>query len=225
MKKKSLLSIQVAARDSPLSRAQVNEVLLEVKRVQCQIEFIPTFVLTTGDLDQMTSLRELGKTDFFTKEVDNLILTGKCHIAIHSAKDLPEPLPTGLMLIALTKGIDSSDSLVLRNKETLETLPSGAIIATSSERREESVKQLRPDFTFKDLRGTIHQRLAKLDTKEVDGVVIAEAALIRLGLTNLNRITLPGPTAPFQGQLAIIAKEEDEEMRNLFKPLCSRKSK
>jgi hydroxymethylbilane synthase len=103
-------------------------------------------------------------------------------------------------------------------------LPKGAVIATSSERREAAVRELRPgfSFTFRDVRGTIGQRLALLDKGEADGVVIAEAALIRLGLTHLNRITLPGTTTEMQGQLAIIARQEDNEMRELFSPLDCR---
>jgi hydroxymethylbilane synthase len=145
-----------------------------------------------------------------------MLLKGECRLGIHSAKDLPFPLPSGLAVICLTKGIDSSDSLVLRPGETLEGLPKGAVIATSSVRREQTVLQLRQDLSFIDLRGTIGQRLAKLDQGEADGVVVAEAALIRLGLTHLNRIRLPGETVEGQGQLAIVARAEDEEMSSLF---------
>jgi hydroxymethylbilane synthase len=127
-----------------------------------------------------------------------------------------------LSVICLTKGVDSSDSLVLRAGETVESLPKGALIATSSARREQNVKVLRSDLTFCDLRGTIEKRLAKLDSKEADGIVVAEAALIRLGLTHLNRVRLPGETALGQGQLAIVALKKDKEIKNFFKCLdCS----
>ena len=148
----------------------------------------------------------------------------KCRIAIHSAKDLPDPLPKGLSIIALTRGIDPCDSLVFRSEEGLDTLPSGAIIATSSARREEAVKSLRTDLSFQDIRGTIEQRLQKLNDGLVDGVVIAEAALIRLGLTHLNRIKLTADTAPLQGKLAILAREDDLEMKSFFSCLDSRKA-
>lgn len=211
--------IPVAARSSPLSRVQLKEVLDAIQKIYPHIEFSPFFVETHGDKDQFTSLRQLDKTDFFTREVDALVLNKQCRVAIHSAKDLPASLPSGLHCIALTKGIDSSDSLVFRQNETLETLRPGAIVATSSERREAIVKSLRPDLTFKDIRGTIQQRLDTLKTGTVDAVVIAEAALIRLKLTFHSRIRLPGDTTPGQGQLAIIAREDDEEMNHLFKPL------
>jgi hydroxymethylbilane synthase len=208
--------ITVGARQSPLSQAQVREVLLEIKNHYPEIEFSGIFVETMGDKDLKTSLRTLVKTDFFTKEVDTLLLSSVCRIAIHSAKDLPDPIPEGLSLAALTVGLDPSDSLVFRPGDQLDTLPSGAIIATSSVRREEAVRQLRADLRFIDLRGTISQRLEKLRTYEADGVVIAEAALFRLGLTHINRIRLPGDTVPYQGQLAILTRSDDWEMLELF---------
>lgn len=214
--------IDVAARASPLSRVQVEEVLQELQLYHDNIEFRLHFVATKGDLDQKTSLRTLAKTDFFTAELDAELLDGRCRIAVHSAKDLPHPLPEGLALIAITKGVDPSDALVLREGESLESLKSGAKIATSSERREESVCLLRRDLSFIDLRGTIGQRLEKLSTGEADGVVIAEAALIRLQLTHLNRIILPGTTVEGQGQLAVTARAGDEAMRALLACIDSR---
>jgi len=218
------INITVGSRNSPLAQAQVNEVLEEIRQHHPQLTFTPLFVETVGDKDQKTSLRALGKTDFFTKEVDDLLLNGSCRIAIHSAKDLPEPMPHGLSLIALTKGLDPADSIVIRSGVTLSTLASGAKIATSSIRREESVRKLRADFSFCDIRGTISQRLEKLNSGDVDGVVIAEAALIRLRLTHLNRIKLPGDTVPFQGQLAIVARSDDNEMEELFYCIDSREN-
>lgn len=208
--------LSVAARASPLSRAQVQEILLELQHHHPHVCFESHFLKTTGDLDQKTSLRTMGKTDFFTKEVDALVLAGTCRLGVHSAKDLPDPLPKGLELICLTKGVDPADVLVFRDGETLDSLPVGAKVATSSARREEMVQQLRQDLTFIDLRGTIQQRLDKLIRGEADGVVIAEAALIRLGLTHLNRMRIPGPTAEGQGQLAVTARSGDAELRALF---------
>lgn len=210
--------IEVGARSSPLSRRQVEEVFEALK-----IPYKAHFLESTGDLDQKTSLRTLDKTDFFTREIDQMVLKGECRVGVHSAKDLPEPIPLGLKIIAITQGIDPSDSLVLREFDTLASLKTGSVIATSSVRREEAVRLLRADLSFKDLRGTIHKRLELLETGEADGVVVAEAALLRLNLAHLNRVRLPGPTTPLQGQLAIVAKEDDQEMAQLFSPLDSRK--
>jgi hydroxymethylbilane synthase len=168
------------------------------------IPYTPLFIKSHGDLDKKTSLRGLDKTDFFTREVDALVLSHQADFAIHSAKDLPENLPDGLHIKALTRGQDPADSLVIRDNASLDEIQ---WVATSSERREEAVKILLPNAKFVDIRGTIHERLEKLSQGEVDGVVIAEAALIRLGL-NPRRFLLPGPTTPFQGQLAIVGRIE-----------------
>ena len=268
--------IKAGARGSALSRAQLEEVLHELRQYHPEVAFDPIWMETTGDIDLKTSLRHLEKTDLFTKEIDTLQLLGHCRISIHSAKDLPDPLPHGLELIALTKGVDPSDSIVLRDNEWLHilrggdffrfcqressanpspeegavwnntapssgegfagfdvaktkkhtaaqyTLPNGAKIGTSSVRREQNVKALREDLVCVDIRGTILTRLALLDRGDVDGVVIAEAALIRLKLTHRQRILLPGPRAALQGQLAILALERDEEMRELFRCIDGR---
>lgn len=215
--------IEVGARGSPLSRVQIEEVLNEVRAFHPDVDFQPIYVQTTGDNDLKTSLRTLDKTDFFTKEIDALQLSGGCRISIHSAKDLPEPLPKGLVLAALTQGVDPSDVLVLREGASLETLPLGAKIGTSSVRREKNIVGLRSDLVCVDIRGTIGARLQLLSQGVVDGLVMAEAALIRLELTHLNRIRLPGEGAPLQGQLAVLAREDDEEMLKLFAPIDTRR--
>ncbi len=212
--------LKVAARASRLSQVQVNEVLQEIQKFYPEILFDVLLVETTGDLDQKTSLRTLEKTDFFTKEIDALLLKGECRLAIHSAKDLPDPLPKGLALAALTRGVDPSDALVVREVP----LKRGARIGTSSLRREERVRALSLNLECVDIRGTIEQRLELLDSGEVDGVVIAEAALIRLGLTERLRLPLPGPTAPLQGQLAVIVQSEDHEMKGIFSIIDARLS-
>lgn len=212
----SFHEITVGARDSCLSKAQVMEVWEEWKRSCPRLVFKPIYVKTKGDFDRTTSLRTLEKSDFFTKEVDEMVLGGMCRIAIHSAKDLADPLPKGLKVLALTKVLDPRDALVLRQGQTLAILKPWARIATSSYRREECVRTLRSEFTFVDIRGTIEERLQKLDAHEVDGVVIAEAALLRLKLTR-ERILLPGEGAPLQGRLAIVAREEDPEIEELVR--------
>ncbi|HUD00747.1 MAG TPA: hydroxymethylbilane synthase [Rhabdochlamydiaceae bacterium] len=206
--------LTIGARGSKLSQAQVWEVHQELLQHHPHIQFKPTWITTTGDKDKKTSLRDLDKTDFFTREVDQLQLQGQFRISIHSAKDLPDPLAPGLKMIALTKGVDPSDVLVYNNE-----LPDNAVIATSSYRREQNLKEWKQGLRFVDIRGTIPERLAILDSGQIDGVVIAEAALIRLGLTDRRRIPIPGETAPLQGRLAIIALSTDHEMEEFFRCL------
>jgi hydroxymethylbilane synthase len=208
----SSFEIAVGARGSKLSQAQVWEVHRELLEYHPHVKFKPTWITTMGDKDKKTSLRDLDKTDFFTREVDQLQLKGEFRISIHSAKDLPEPLAPGLKIIALTKGVDPSDVLIY-NQE----LSPNAIIATSSHRREQNLREWKKGFRFADIRGTIEERLAILDRGEVDGVVMAEAALIRLGLTDRRRMPISGETAPMQGRLAVIALSTDHEMQQLFR--------
>jgi len=205
----SLLAVKIGARGSPLSRAQVQEVYEELRRHHA-VQFEPIWVETVGDRDLTTSLRTLDKTDFFTREIDTLLLQGGCRIAIHSAKDLPDPLPKGLRCVALTRGVDPSDALVF-----LRPLPSHARIGTSSARREAMIHEMFPTFHCVDIRGPIHQRLMLLEENAIDGLVVAEAALIRLGI-KMQRIALPGQTAPLQGRLAVVARADDREMQELF---------
>lgn len=207
---------KVGARKSPLSRAQVEEIFFEIGKFYSDVVFETIFIDTTGDLDQKTSLRTMEKTNFFTKELDELLKNGKCRIAVHSAKDLPDTLENGLKIAAITKGVDSRDVLILREGETVSSLKKNAVIALSSIKREEAVKKLRDDFLFQDIRGPIHTRLEVLNSKKADGVVIAEAALIRLKLTHLTRVYLDGKTTPLQGQLTILTRADDSEMLKLF---------
>lgn len=208
--------ISVAARNSYLSRVQVREIYHELEAIYPNIFFVPKWVQTIGDRQLDVSLRFLDKTDFFTREVDRLVLSGLCRIGIHSAKDLPDPLTPGLKVAAITSGVDARDVLVLHPYQTVETLPKKARIAASSLRREKSIKELREDLVCVDIRGVIEERLRKLNRGEIDGLVIAEAALIRLHLTHLNRLFLSTEVAALQGKLAVVTRQDDHEMLQIF---------
>jgi hydroxymethylbilane synthase len=193
------MPIRTGLRGSPLSLAQLRE-------MQKHLDLDPVIIDTQGDGDRSTSLRELDKSDFFTREIDEALLNGRVRLALHSAKDLPEPLPEGLTLAALTPSIAPHDVLVGEMRP-------GMRVATSSKRREESVRRLIPDAVLVDVRGNIGERLAQLEAGKFDGLVVAEAALIRLGLTHLERTEVPGDAAPLQGQLALVCRTDDFEMR------------
>lgn len=210
--------IKVAARDSPLSRAQVREVLSEIKAYVREIEFDVHYLKTSGDLDLLTPLESLGRTDFFTKEIDEMVFKGEISLGIHSAKDLPFPLREGLKVIAITEGIDASDTLVFKEGFTLHSLPFQSKVGVSSTRRAAFIRQLREDLIPVSIRGNIQQRLLLLETKEIDALVLAEAALIRLGLTNLPRMKLEVETLFFQGKLAVISRDGDP-LEKIFKSI------
>lgn len=213
MKQSKKFFIEAAARSSPLSRAQIQEVAAMMPHVHLEMHWVETM----GDKDRLTSLRNLGKTDFFTRELDEMVLQNTVRLAIHSAKDLPDPMPKGLAIAALTKGVDPRDCLVLREGEGLRK---NMVVATSSERREHAVRQLLEDVHFIDLRGTIEERLAKLTTGEADGVVVAAAALLRLKLC-VHSVYLPGETVAGQGRLALVCREEDEEIIDVVQCVSS----
>jgi len=200
-----VMYLKVAARDSDLSKDPC-------------IRFEVTYLKTTGDLDLKTPLESLDKTDFFTKEVDELVLQGSQDIGIHSAKDLPYPLTHDLEILAITEGVDGSDSLVFQNGSDLHSLPYQARVGVSSNRRRDVLLQLRSDLVPVSIRGNIQRRLSLLDQNEVQAVVIAEAAIIRLKLEDLPRIKLNGFTPPLQGKLAIVAKNHSP-LKSVFKKL------
>lgn len=207
-------NIRIVGRDSKLSQIQVEEVIEQLLLNDPTLVFEKIFLKTKGDLDKKQSLKNLDKTDFFTFEIDELLLRNGADLAIHSKKDLPDPLPQGLLLAAVTKGVDARDSLVLNRGVDFFSLPAGSRIASSSLRREKNVALLRNDLTFVDVRGTIEERLEQLHEHQFEAIVIAEAALIRLKYTHLNRLYLPGITAEGQGQLALVIRENDHQLKN-----------
>lgn len=215
--------VTVGARESALSRAQVEEVQSALARFHPNIRFSTCWFRTLGDLDLLTSLRDMEKTDFFTQEIDRRQLAGEFQISVHSAKDLPDPLPYGLEIVALTVCLDPSDVLVLPQGKSIDDLPLKGAIGTSSIRRESAVKRVRADLICKEIRGSIISRLEQLDRGDYDGVVMAEAALLRLKLTHRSRVRLPTEAAPLQGQLAVVALRGDSAMHELFACIDTRK--
>lgn len=210
-KKHSISQLKIAIRGSPLSQQQYKEI-----SSQLNIECTPLLINTYGDLDRKTSLKQLGKTDFFTREVDQAVLNGQANLSIHSAKDLPEVIPDDLDIIAVTQSISDKDCLLLKEGLTPRMLTEKHLIATSSHQREERVKQLNPYVSFKDLRGTIHERIEQMTKGFCDGIVVAQAALMRLDICYPNSYILNGPSTPHQGQLAILAKREVKDLLALF---------
>lgn len=215
--------ILVGSRASKLAIIQIEEVYSGLRFYHPDVRFKIKCTQTTGDLDQKTSLIELGQTDFFTKELDEALIKGELDVCIHSAKDLPEPLPEGLEVIALTQCKNNQDVLVISKGKKLADLAKRAKIGASSHRRIEGVEKLLPYAKCIDLRGTIEKRLSNLTQKKLDGVVIAKVALQRLGLNDLNCVDLDIETPKLQGSLAIVARKNDERMRSLFSCIDARK--
>lgn len=215
-------SIRIITRQSALALLQVEEVL---RALPPDIEYEVIKTTSYGDRHKDVSLMDSSVSpDFFTRELDEALINGKADIAIHSAKDLPYPLPQGIRILALTAGGDKSDSLVSRDNNTLASLPIGSKVGTSSAQRKAELLAIRPDLHVVPIRGTIEERIAQVKDGRVEALIVATCALDRLGLRHLATETLPFNTHPLQGNLAVTASDDAAEwLKELFLPLDIRR--
>lgn len=174
--------IRVGSRESDLAMAQTKEVLGEIHKQYPELEFDIIGIKTKGDLILDSRLETLGGKGLFIKEIEESLLKESIDIAVHSLKDLPAEIPARLTIAAVSKREDPRDVLVTNNGLQLESLATGAVIGTSSIRRELQLLQLRPDLKVKTLRGNVLTRIDKLRAEEYDALVLAAAGLKRLGL-------------------------------------------
>lgn len=205
--------IRVIARGSRLSRLQVEEVFKNFPELAYEIKYLESY----GDKNQQISLLNgEAPADIFTRELDDAIRQGDADIAIHSAKDLPYPLPEDIEVIALFPAFDTTDSLVSRDHKKLAELPAGSIIGTSSPLRKKGLNELRPDLTIKGIRGCIEERVQQVKDGKYDAAIVATCALKRLGMEDEIAEVLPFPTHPLQGFLAITALKESQALQQAF---------
>ena len=204
--------IKVIARGSRLSRLQVEEVLKNFPELAYEIKYLESY----GDKNQQISLLNgEAPADIFTRELDDAIRQGDADIAIHSAKDLPYPLPEDIEVIALFPAFDTTDSLVSRDHKKLAELPAGSIIGTSSPLRKKGLNELRPGLTIKGIRGCIEERVQQVKDGKYDAAIVATCALKRLGMEAEIAEVLPFPTHPLQGFLAVTGKKVKREERRV----------
>lgn len=205
--------IRVIARGSRLSRLQVEEVFKNFPELAYEIKYLESY----GDKNQQISLLNgEAPADIFTRELDDAIRQGDADIAIHSAKDLPYPLPEDIEVIALFPAFDTTDSLVSRDHKKLAELPAGSIIGTSSPLRKKGLNDLRPDLTIKGIRGCIEERVQQVKDGKYDAAIVATCALKRLGMEDEIAEVLPFPTHPLQGFLAVTAKKVSQDLKQAF---------
>jgi len=174
--------VKVGSRKSLLAMAQSKWVIEQVKRKHPDIEFKLVGIQTRGDVLLDHRLDKVGGKGLFIKELENALLDGTIDIAVHSMKDMPAEIPEGLEIAAVSEREDPRDVLVTLNGAKLHELPHGAVLGTSSARREVQVLQKRPDLKIKLMRGNVNTRLDKLAGKEYDAIILAAAGLNRLGL-------------------------------------------
>ena len=216
-------TLKIATRQSPLALWQANYVKDRLQQLYPDliVELVP--MVTKGDVILDSPLAKIGGKGLFVKELENALLNKEADIAVHSMKDVPMQFPEGLGLAVICKREDPRDAFVSNSYRTFTELPQGAVVGTSSLRRQCQLKALRPDLDIHSLRGNVGTRLSKLDNGDYDAIILASAGLIRLGLAD--RIasfieveqSLP---AAGQGAVGIECRTDDVQVKQLLAPLA-----
>lgn len=219
--------IRIATRKSPLALWQAEHVQarLEALHPGLKTELLP--MTTRGDKILDSPLSKIGGKGLFLKELELAILEGKADIAVHSMKDVPMEFPEGLGLAVICQREDYRDAFVSNNFPSFESLPNGAVVGTSSLRRQSQLRSVRPDILIKDLRGNVNTRLKKLDEGEYDAIILAAAGLIRLGMQDrIQECLEPSLCLPAggQGAVGIECRTDDTKTLNYLDVLNHRHS-
>jgi len=212
----------IATRKSPLAMWQAEHVRDRLLETHADLEIELLGMSTQGDRILDTPLAKIGGKGLFVKELEQGMLEGKADIAVHSMKDVPVAFPDGLHLAVIMQREDPRDAFVSNNYSSLDLLPPGSRVGTSSLRRQCQLSNARPDLVILPLRGNVNTRLRKLDDGEYDAIILASAGLIRLGFEDRIRdfistdFSLP---AIGQGAIGIECRADDERVNELLKPL------
>lgn len=214
--------VRIATRKSALAlwQAEFVKAQLEHFHADVRVELVP--MSTQGDIILDTPLAKIGGKGLFVKELEQAMLDGRADIAVHSMKDVPVEFPEGLALHTICEREDPRDAFVSNNFANLSELPQGAVVGTSSLRRQCQIRALRPDLVIKDLRGNVNTRLAKLDDGQYDAIILAAAGLLRLKMDDRiadyiePEVSLP---ANGQGAVGIECRIDDEVTKALLAPL------
>ncbi|HEX8814057.1 MAG TPA: hydroxymethylbilane synthase [Terriglobales bacterium] len=206
--------LRIGSRGSQLARWQAHHIsdLLRAQGHEVELEIIKT----TGDKILDVALAKVGTKGMFTKEIEEALAAGRVDLAVHSLKDLPTELASGFEIAAITKRENPRDVFCSRKYASIEDLPQGARVGTSSLRRQAQLKALRPDLDIHPLRGNVDTRLRKLAEGEYDAIILAAAGLNRLGKTELVKQVISADVmcpAAGQGALGIEIRAGDSETR------------
>jgi len=216
------LDIRIATRKSALALWQAEHVadaLRDLPDVD-SVELVP--LSTRGDEILDKSLQKIGGKGLFIKELEVAMQDGSADIAVHSMKDVPADMPQGFCLAAVLKRANHADALVSNKDYQINTLPQGALIGSSSLRRQAQLKLLRPDLRIEPLRGNVNTRLAKLENGDYDAIILAAAGLERLGLqSNISQQLTPDEMLPAaaQGVIGIECLESNSALRDVLAKL------
>ena len=206
--------LRIGSRGSQLALWQANHIsaLLREQGHEVELEIIKT----TGDKITDVALAQVGTKGMFTKEIEEALADGRVDLAVHSLKDLPTELPPGFELVAITTRVNPRDVFLSVKYDSIAALPKGALVGTSSLRRQAQLKVVRPDLEIHALRGNVDTRVRKLEEGEYDAIILAAAGLTRLGKTQLVKEVLSEEfmcPAAGQGALGIEIRAGDEAMR------------
>lgn len=216
------MTLTIATRQSPLALWQTEFVAARLRALHPgqDVKLLP--MSTRGDVILDRSLAAIGGKGLFLKELEEAMQAGEADLAVHSMKDVPMTLPEGFELAAILERADPFDAWVSNRYPRFTDLPVGAVVGTSSLRRQVQLKALRPDLVLKDLRGNVNTRLRKLDEGEYDGVVLAVAGLQRLGFDDRVAERLLPPRmlpAVAQGAIGIEILSDRADLRARLAPL------
>ncbi|WP_285131371.1 hydroxymethylbilane synthase [Leclercia adecarboxylata] len=214
--------LRIATRQSPLALWQAHYVKqrLEACHEGLRVELVP--MVTRGDVILDTPLAKVGGKGLFVKELELALLVDRADIAVHSMKDVPVDFPEGLGLVTICEREDPRDAFVSNRYDSLDALPQGSIVGTSSLRRQCQLAESRPDLVIRSLRGNVGTRLGKLDNGEYDAIILAVAGLKRLGLESRIKVALPPEQslpAVGQGAVGIECRLDDTRTHALLAPL------
>ena len=221
--KTSLKVLRIATRSSPLALWQAEEVSRQLKALYPDLDVQLVTMTTKGDKILDAPLAKVGGKGLFVKELEAGMLAGKADIAVHSMKDVPVEFPQGLELALIMKREDPRDAFVSNRFASLAELPQGAVVGTSSLRRQTQIGEKYPHLTINWLRGNVNTRLKKLDDGEYDAIILAAAGLKRLGFESRIRDCLePEESLPAigQGAIGIEARSDDAAVKQLISPLA-----
>ncbi|MEK4222846.1 MULTISPECIES: hydroxymethylbilane synthase [Bacillus] len=217
--------IIVGSRRSKLALTQTKWVIQQLKRLNPSYEFEIKEIVTKGDKILDVTLSKVGGKGLFVKEIEQAMLNKEIDMAVHSMKDMPAYLPEGLTIGCIPEREDHRDVLISKDGLTLDQLPAGAKIGTSSLRRGAQILAHRPDVKIQWIRGNIDTRLKKLETDDYDAIVLAAAGLSRMGWTKdvVTQFLDPDICLPAvgQGALAVECRKDDEELLSLLQGLNS----
>ncbi len=214
--------VRIATRKSALALWQAEFVKAELERFHPHVEVELVTMTTKGDIILDTPLAKVGGKGLFVKELEQAMLEGRADIAVHSMKDVPVDFPVGLELHTICEREDPRDAFVSNQYQDIDSLPAGAVVGTSSLRRQCQLKARRPDLDIRDLRGNVNTRLAKLDDGQYDAIILAAAGLIRLEMNDRIRSFISAEEslpANGQGAVGIECRSDDDVIKALLAPL------